>query len=229
MRARLIDTREIAPDVRHFVFEAPEVEKLSYEPGQFVSFTASIQGKNVTRAYSIASAPDGIHFELCLNRVQDGVMSPWLFELDKGAEVAMAGPLGYFVPKRPFRESILVATGTGIAPFRAFLQAPQVREAGQKVTLLFGTRYERGVLYRNEFEQLAEEWPLFRYLPTLTRPEEDWQGRTGRVQKHLHGLLDEASTPDVYTCGLKEMVNDVRAILKTRGFHRSRIIYEKYD
>jgi CDP-4-dehydro-6-deoxyglucose reductase len=82
MRARLVQSVEIAPDVRHFVFEASDVERLSFAPGQFVSFTDDVGGKKITRAYSIASAPDESNrFELCLNLVTDGHLSPRLFSM----------------------------------------------------------------------------------------------------------------------------------------------------
>jgi ferredoxin-NADP reductase len=61
------------PEVRHFVFDVPTAERLDFTPGQFVSFSQDILGRTVTRAYSIASAPAGSHFELCLNRVKDGI------------------------------------------------------------------------------------------------------------------------------------------------------------
>ncbi|MBV9442256.1 MAG: oxidoreductase, partial [Acidobacteriaceae bacterium] len=70
--------------------------------------------------------------------------------------------------------------------------------------------------------------------PTLTRPAETWNGRTGRVLAHLDEVLaletpEDLSTIDVYICGLREMVDDVRKELKARGLDRKQIIYEKYD
>ncbi|MBV9036023.1 MAG: hypothetical protein JO182_16150, partial [Acidobacteriaceae bacterium] len=91
-----------------------------------------------------------------------------------------------------------------------------------------------GLLYANEFLALTQQFPRFRFLPTVTRPDPQWQGRTGRVMAHLDEALalrtpDELSTTDVYICGLREMVDDVRKELKARGFDRKQIIYEKYD
>ena len=102
------------------------------------------------------------------------------------------------------------------------------------VTLLFGVRYEEGLLYREELTRLAEEYPTFKLIPTITRPPAEWKGHTGRVQTHLDEALnlqsyEDQSTLDVYICGLKEMVDGVRAELKQRGFDRKQIIYEKYD
>jgi CDP-4-dehydro-6-deoxyglucose reductase len=229
MEARLVSWQDIGVEVRHFVFEAVGVSQLEALPGQFVSFSGEVQGKRVTRAYSLAGLPQGSRFELCLNRVKEGLFSPWLFQLEPGGTVAMQGPLGYFTPRQPFRDSVLIATGTGVAPFRAYLQSEQVLASGARVTLLFGARYEESLLYRAEFEQLEQRLPGFRYLPTLTRPPAHWQGRTGRVQAHLDEALQGRTDLDVYICGLREMVEDVRRLLKERGFGRRQIIAEKYD
>jgi ferredoxin-NADP reductase len=229
MRAELVQSREIAPEVRHFVFTAPDVESLTFTPGQFVSFSDIVDGRKVTRAYSLASAPAGNRFELCLNRVKDGLFSPHLFALTPGESVEMKGPLGYFVPKTPFRDSVFVATGTGIAPFRSFLGDATLLAGGAAVTLLMGARHAAGLLYRGEFESLSATHPRFRYLPTLTQPPAGWTGRTGRVQSHLDEALNGRADVDVYICGLKAMVDDVRALLKARGFDRKQIVCEKYD
>jgi len=229
-QARLLDFREIAPDVRHFLFDVPEADRIDFTPGQFVALSGPVNGRIVTRAYSIASAPNGDnHFELCLNRVVEGLFSPWLFELRPGQCATMKGPLGYFVPRNPFRDSVLVATGTGIAPFRSYLHAEPVLYSGAEITLLYGNRYREWVLYHSEFEELARTRPGFTYMPTLTRPEPDWTGRSGRVQAHLDEILAGRTDVDVYICGLQEMVNDVRNLLKERGFDKPHIIFEKYD
>src|SRR5690348_16051372 len=122
MQAILIESEERAPGLRHFVFEA-EGGPLHFAPGQFVSFSHEIGGREITRAYSIASAPNGSpRFDLCLNLVEDGHFSPHLFAMQPGDRVEMREPLGLFTLRRPEREALFIATGTGIAPFRAMLQ-----------------------------------------------------------------------------------------------------------
>jgi CDP-4-dehydro-6-deoxyglucose reductase len=209
------------------------VQTFHFTPGQFVSVIDRAHGKEVTRAYSIASPRGGNRFELCLNRVPDGIVSPWLFALQPGDEVDINEPLGYFTLRHPGHRAVFIATGTGIAPFRSMLLDHMPRTQPH-VTLLFGVRYENGLLYRDDFEELACIYPTFRFIPTVTRPSESWRGRTGRVQKHIDEALairtpEELATTDVYICGLREMVDDVRRELKERGFDRKQIIYEKYD
>jgi CDP-4-dehydro-6-deoxyglucose reductase, E3 len=229
MKARLIETAELCPEVRQFVFEAVDTDGFAFTPGQFVSLVHQFEGREVTRAYSIASAPDRNRFELCLNRVKEGVFSPWLFAMNPGDTVNMQGPLGYFVLRNPARDALFVATGTGIAPIRSILQANLAGPRTAQITLLFGARYPASILYRGEFDTMAALWPGFRFWPTVTRPDDTWQGRTGRVQQHLLEAIGDRRDIDVYICGLREMVDDVRAVLKCVGFDRKQIIVEKYD
>jgi ferredoxin-NADP reductase len=229
MIARLVESVEIAPEVRHFVFEAEPVSRLDFVPGQFVSFSAEIGGKEITRAYSLAGPPQGTNrFELCLNRVQDGHLSPRLFAMQPGDAIAMREPLGMFTLRNPGREAIMIATGTGIAPFRSILPA-DLKDDSPPRTLLLGVRHESHILYRAEFESLAERYPQFRFWPTLSRPEISWQGRSGHVQAHLAEAIGGRRDMDFYLCGLKQMVDDVRNYLKSMGFDRKQIFYEKYD
>ena len=219
--------------MHHFEFEVPGVHDFAFTPGQFISVIDREDGKEVTRAYSIASPRGGNRFALCLNRVEDGIVSPWLFRLKPGDELEVHEPLGYFTLRHPGRRAVFVATGTGIAPFRSML-LDHLPRTQPEITLLFGVRYEHGLLYREEFEDLARQYPKFRFLPTITRPDASWTGRTGRVQAHMDEALairapEDLETIDVYICGLREMVDDVRKDLKQRGLDRRQIIYEKYD
>jgi len=91
MKARLIESPEIAPDVRHFVFEACDVERLEFTPGQFVSLMDVVNGKKITRPYSLASVPNGTNrFTLCLNKLPEGIFSPHLFNLKPGDKLYRA-------------------------------------------------------------------------------------------------------------------------------------------
>ena len=211
------------------MFQVPEVDEFPFTPGQFVSLSRDFGGKKITRAYSIASAPRSNRFEISLNLIHDGFFSPFLFQMSPGDAVETSVPLGYFVLKQPRREAMFVATGTGITPFRSMLEALPHEEQVHPATLLFGIRYQSTILYRREFEAMTERYPHFRFWPTLSRPDPDWKGRTGHVQAHLLEAVGERRDLDVYICGLKLMVDDVRAKLKALGFDRKQIVYEKYD
>jgi CDP-4-dehydro-6-deoxyglucose reductase len=127
------------------------------------------------------------------------------------------------------RDSILVATGTGIAPFRGMLAAYLGAGGDRDVMLIYGVRYEESLLYRTEFEELERRHSNFCFRPTLSRPDEGWTGRCGHVQSHVMEALGDRRDMDVYICGLKLMVDDVRSRLKEAGLDRKQIVFEKYD
>jgi ferredoxin-NADP reductase len=212
-------------------------------------------GKVQSRAYSIASAPLGNEFDLCLDRVDGGFFSNLLCDLEVGQTVKFDGPHGFFLLRQPLTDSLLIATGTGVAPMRGFTQAlfpetgPHAGEdmsGGREIWLVYGTRYGTEIYYQEYFEKLAAEHANFHYVATLSRPGEDWQGSRGYVQEFAEKIaLEHAAkshaqaAPSVaegngfnvhaYICGLNEMVAANRETLKKLGWQRKQIVFERYD
>jgi ferredoxin-NADP reductase len=198
----------------HFEFVLDGLESFTFAPGQFISAVAEdANGKQQIRAYSIASAPHGNRFDLCANRVEDGFFSNHLADLPDlagladlpdlriGAAIEVYGPNGYFTLKEPLTDSILVATGTGVAPLRALTQwlfppesgpdAGPDRSDGKEIWLVYGTRQESELYYHEEFEAIARRKPNFHYLPTLSRASESWTGLRGYVQEHVSTIVED--------------------------------------
>ena len=245
----------------HFEFVVDELESFPYAAGQFVSTVAvDSRGKQQTRAYSIASAPRGNRFGLCVNRVEGGFFSNYLADLTDmapGDTIEFHGPHGHFVLREPVTDSIFISTGTGIAPMRAFVQwifpdDGTDRSEGREIWCVFGTRYESELYYRDELEALAQRYPNFHYLATLSRADASWTGLRGYVQEHVARIVEERAARlnqplplptidpaipatdlrfdiNAYICGLNNMVSGVRERLKDYGWHRKQIVFERYD
>jgi ferredoxin-NADP reductase len=232
LTARLRRAVQLSPSTRHLEFEVLEQPRFDFAAGQFVSLKAEHNGREITRAYSIASAPRENRFDLCLNRVPGGFFSNFLCDLEEGGEVKFHGPHGYFTLRRPVRDSIFIATGTGIAPIRGMLQElfadPKLHE-GREFWLVFGVRHEKDLYYHREFLELAAKHANFHYLPTLSRPDESWKGLRGYVQEHVRGIASGRSDMHAYICGLRNMVEANRALLKELGWDRKSIVYERFD
>jgi ferredoxin-NADP reductase len=232
--ARLLRSVPLSEFTKHLELEVDGVTRFGFVPGQWLSVKATTpDGEEMTRAYSIASPPsENGHFAFCLNRVQDGFMSNYLCSLEEGAKVEFQGPFGDFILRPPLRDTAFIATGTGIAPFRSMLHwllAEGDRHQGHEFWLLFGSRRERDIYYREEFERLAAEHANFRFLPTLSRGEAEWKGLRGYVQEHLPEIVGMRSDMHAYICGLDKMIKANRGLLKSLGWDRTSIRYEKYD
>jgi ferredoxin-NADP reductase len=185
----------------HLEFVIDELDHFDLTAGQFLSAVATDpNGKSQTRAYSIASASNGNRFDLCVNRVEGGFFSNHLVDLPIGGTVQVHGPHGYFTLRTPVTDSIFVATGTGIAPMRGFTQwlFPQQgpdagldRSEGRQIWLVYGTRHESELYYRDEFEAIAAKFPNFHYVTTLSRAPEEWAGLRGYVQEHVSSIVEK--------------------------------------
>jgi ferredoxin-NADP reductase len=234
LTARLRQSVPLNDFTKHLEFEVEGSPQFGFTPGQFVSMQAEHEGREITRAYSLASAPrTGGAFDVCLNRVQDGFFSNHLCDLPEGSQVKFHGPHGYFVLKQPVRNAIFIGTGTGVAPLRGMLQwlfEDPLRHEGREFWLVFGARYHDHLYYKDEFEGWAKEHSNFHYLPTLSRPDDSWTGKSGYVQQHVPGLVGGRKDIDAYICGLKDMVKANRDLLvRDLGWDRRSVLYERFD
>jgi len=242
----------------HLEFVLDDLPSFPFQAGQFISAVATDpNGKQQTRAYSIASATNANRFDLCVNRVEGGFFSNHLADLPEGGSIQVHGPHGHFVLKEPVTDSILIATGTGIAPMRGFTQGlfpengPDLSN-GKDIWLVYGTRHETELYYHDEFAALAARHPNFHYLVTLSRATEEWTGLRGYVQEYVAKIVEERAAKlgipmpqppsdplipkddlrfDIYSyiCGLNNMVAGVRDKLAGYGWHRKQIVFERYD
>jgi ferredoxin-NADP reductase len=231
---RLVRSLSLSEQTKHLVFEVLGKPRFGFVAGQWLSFkTNKPDGEEITRAYSIASPPaDDNQFALCLNRVQDGFMSNFLCDMKVGDEITCQGPFGDFILRPPLRDTVFIATGTGVAPFRSMLHwllADPVRHQDKQLWLLFGNRTEKDIYYHQELLDLAARHANFHYLPTLSRGAPEWQGLSGYVQQHVPGIVQSRADMHAYICGLDKMIKANRELLKGLGWDRKSILYEKYD
>lgn len=193
----------------HLEFQINELPSFGFEAGQFVSTIAvDPRGKTQTRAYSIASASARNQFDLCVNRVEGGFFSNFLCDMEPGAAMQVHGPHGNFTLRQPLTDSIFIATGTGIAPMRGFTQwlfpeqgehAGEDRSEGKQFWLVYGTRYESELYYRDYFDRIAAEHENFHYITTLSRADEEWIGHRGYVQEYLGRIVESRASADKAT------------------------------
>ena len=138
-----------------------------------------------------------------------------------------------FTLREPHHDSVFIATGTGIAPIRGMIhwlfEKPE-RHDGHEFWLVFGTRYEDNLYYRDEFERIAREHPNFHYVPTLSRCGELWTGCRATCRTTCARSSATRKDMQAYICGLHQMVDANRKLLKEElGWDRKQIVFERYD
>ncbi len=209
-------------------------EKVTFEAGQFVTMDLPIHEKRLKRwrSYSIANAPHEDLLEFCVVKLEGGLGSTYLTEeIGLGSEIKFKGPSGTFTLSQELNHDVvMICTGTGVAPFRSMI-ADRIHTGGKhkNIHLIFGTRYEEGILYREELEQWAEnDW--FTYDVVLSR-EEKWNGHKGYVHKVYSQAYAEGRQEGVhfYLCGWSQMIDEAVVQLMTKmNVEKEYIHYELY-
>ena len=227
--------------VRHLIFDISGGD-LRYLEGQSIGIIPPGTDKNgkpeKLRLYSIASTRHGDHVDdktvsLCVRQLEYkhpetgeiiyGVCSTHLCKLEPGTEVKITGPVGkeMLLPQDPHANVIMFATGTGIAPFRAYLwrmfkEAERAANPDYKFNgfawLIFGIPTTPNILYKEELEQIQQQYPdNFRLTYAISREQKNPEGGRmyiqDRVAEHaeeLWSMIQQENT-HTYICGLKGM------------------------
>ncbi len=228
-RAKVQQVDILSYNVRGFHFKLIDPPAIAFQSGQFVILHVPKGKEAVKRAYSIASAPHEPNtIELCIQHVEGGAASTFLWNIKEGDPVTISGPHGNFVLKEPMDyEPVFMATGTGVAPFRSMIKHLAHGNFMKHVWLLFGTRYEHSLLYESEFRALANMRRNFHYIPTVSRPKE-WHGDTGHIQQTFQKYIPDLSNKEIYICGWLQVVKAVYQDLQTFGVPKEKLHYEEW-
>lgn len=217
---------QLSSDVKHFELKFPEGQWIEFKAGQFILIHMPHNGKLVPKPYSIASPPyERGKMDLCIKRIEGGLVSPWFFTLKEGDPLDVSGPFGHFLVREG--DAVFAGTGTGIAPLRAMIKDILKNGFKDECWLFFGNRYETDVLYKEEFEGLARLHPNFHFIPLISRPEQ-WTGEKGYIQDVLPKYVNGHQHKNVYICGIVPMVVALEESLLRQAWPKSHIFYEKY-
>lgn len=208
---------------------------LRFENGQFVMIGLPVEGKNLLRAYSIASPNYLDELEFFSIKVQNGPLTSRLQHVKVGDELLVGvKPTGTLVlhDLKPAKHLYLLGTGTGLAPFLSTIRDPETYERFEKVVLIHGVRNVNDLAYRDYIENTLPQdealGELVRnqliYYPTVTREPFKNQGRltelldSGKLCDDI-GLprLDPANDRAMI-CGSPQMLADCRTLLDAKGF-----------
>ncbi|KAJ3707170.1 hypothetical protein LUZ61_010875 [Rhynchospora tenuis] len=200
---------------------------------------------NTVRLYSIASTRYGDSFDgkttsLCVRRAvyydpetgkedpsKKGICSNFLCDSKPGDKIQITGPSGkiMLLPEDPKATHIMIATGTGVAPFRGylrrmFMEAVPTYHFGGLAWLFLGVANTDSLLYDDEFNSYLRDYPdNFRYDKALSRQEKNKSGGKMYVQDKIEEYSDEIfklldSGAHIYFCGLKGMMPGIQTTLK---------------
>jgi len=234
--ARVVEMRDETPRVRTLILDVPGWP--GHRAGQHVDVRLTAEdGYQAERSYSIASPPEEARIALTVERLEDGEVSTYLFDvLRPGDGLELRGPIGgHFVWERSLEGPLfLVAGGSGIVPLMAMLRHHAVGDEATRsrvpVRLLYSARTSGEVIYRRELATLAAR-PEVRVIYTLTRePPGEWTGLHRRIDAPMLEQVSwpAADRPNVFVCGPTPLVEAAATFLVELGHDPLRIRTERF-
>jgi ferredoxin/flavodoxin---NADP+ reductase len=245
--------KNLTPDLAIFRMEPSDGKPVpDFKPGQYVALGLKLDGDNdiIYRPFSLSSPPEEKrYFEFYIKSASEYVMSKFtatLFKMVEGDLLYWRNPAGSFTIEDKkadgtpdTRRLVLVASGTGLAPFISYILHLRNIHSKREIVLLHGAKYVQEFGYYDLLRSISVSDSNFKYLTTVSRPDHElsreWGGNVGRVEtllvdkdnckSRLEEVVGEKITPEnsfFHICGYAGTVNAVISILSPLGFVTNR-------
>ncbi|MGO4728046.1 MULTISPECIES: 1,2-phenylacetyl-CoA epoxidase subunit PaaE [unclassified Inquilinus] len=237
-RLTIRDLRRETADAVSIAFDVPDGLDADYRfnPGQYLTLRATIDGENLRRSYSICSGPDDAELRIAVKQV--GVFSGWVNRtLKPGDAIEVMTPTGRFgVPHTPDKGRIHVgfAAGSGITPVLSILRGVLSREPDSRFFLFYGNRSTEEIVFREALEELKDRFiGRLSVFHVLSQEEQDLPILNGRldgdkVRRLLRLVVPAEAVDHIYLCGPEGMSHEIEAALAGIGVAPEKVHVERF-
>jgi len=200
---------KLTNDVIKLVLRLPPNSNFRFNSGQYVNI---IRG-NLTRSYSIANSSDHKNqLEFFIKKYTNGLMSEYFFKEAKINDLLrLEGPIGtFFLRDSSFKNIIFLATGTGIAPIKSILEGLDIsheQHQNKDFWVIVGARYQDDLFWELNLKNIN-----IKYIPVLSRQENDWNGEKGYIQDIVLNQKIDLENSQVYACGSNDMIKSAKEL-----------------
>lgn len=194
-------------------------------PGQYVNI--DIPGSGQHRSYSFSSAPGSARMHFFIKQVPGGLMSSWLGQAQPAQPLQITGPLGSFYLRPVSRPLLMLAGGTGLAPFLSMLEVLAVQGLAHPIHLIYGVTRDQDLIMVDRLEDYAARVPGFSFT-TCVADTNTAHPRQGYVTQHMPSHVLHGGNVDVYLCGPPPMVDAVQKHFKETAIAPANFYYEKF-
>jgi len=229
MPCRVQRIEQLTADVIRVWLKLPDNQRLQFLAGQYLDFVLQDGSR---RAFSIANAPHDDEFiELHIRLVQGGSFTDWVFhQMREKAILRIEAPLGSFVFDHDSDRPVLfVAGGTGFAPIKGQIEEALHHGCSRPMTLYWGARDQADLYLGRLPREWTERHPNLRFVPVLSEPAADWQGRSGWVHTAVIADHPDLSGFDLYMAGPPAMIQAGREAFLAAGSRADRMFSDSFE
>lgn len=224
--AAISDVRQLSASTIALSIKGEALGRLAFLPGQYVNL--KVPGSEQSRAYSFSSLQKNGEVSFLIRNVPGGLMSSFLTNLAKaGDSMTLAGPLGSFYLRPIQRPLLLLAGGTGLAPFTAMLEKIAEQGSEHPLHLIYGVTNDFDLVELDRLQALAARIPNFTFSACVANPDSQYPQK-GYVTQHIEPRHLNDGDVDVYLCGPPPMVEAVSQYVREQGITPANFYYEKF-
>lgn len=225
-QASISDVRQLSDSTIALSIKGEALSRLAFLPGQYVNL--GVPGSEQTRAYSFSSLQKDGEVSFLIRNVPGGLMSSFLTGLAKaGDSMTLAGPLGSFYLREIRRPLLLLAGGTGLAPFTAMLEKIAEEGSAHPLHLIYGVTNDFDLVELDRLQAFAACIPNFTFSACVANPDSQHPLK-GYVTQHIEPRHLNDGDVDVYLCGPPPMVEAVSQYIREQGITPANFYYEKF-
>jgi benzoate/toluate 1,2-dioxygenase reductase subunit len=224
--AAIAEVKQLSPSTIALSIQGESLNKLAFLPGQYVNL--QVPGSEQTRAYSFSSLPRNGRVSFLIRNVPGGLMSSFLTGMAKtGDTMTLTGPLGSFYLRDIKRPLLLLAGGTGLAPFTAMLEKIAEEGSAHPLHLIYGVTNDGDLVDLDKLEAFAARIPNFTFTACVANADSPHPHK-GYVTQHIEPAHLHEGEVDIYLCGPPPMVEAVSTFIRERGIQPANFFYEKF-
>lgn len=210
-------------------FRFPRANSLTYKAGQYMLVTLKMGEQEARKPFSISSSPTEKSYIEFTKKLTGHPFSERLDALKMGDAVTIEAPFGNFTFDGRFERIALLSGGVGITPLRSICKFCTDMKLNTKVTLLYGNRTERDIVFRQELEQMQRQNKNLKIVLTLTEPNANWGGYKGYIDAEMiKKEIPEYSQTVFYICGSPAMVQAMENLLKALNVSAENVKKENF-
>lgn len=227
--------QDVTHDVKTFLFEATHPALFQHEPGQFVTLQLQIDGRSISRCYTISTSPTRPHLlGITVKRQPGGVVSNWLHDtMAPGRRISADGPFGIFtIARHPSAKYLFLSGGSGITPVMSMTRTLYDLGSDADVVFVHSARTPSDIIFRRELDTMASLAPGVRVVHVCERdaPLEPWTGLRGFLSAEMLQLVaPDLAERTVFCCGPAPYMAAVRRILGDIDFDMRRYHEESFN
>jgi ferredoxin-NADP reductase len=222
--------QEIIPrthDVSSFRFARSS--GLEYKAGQFFYLTIKYNEKELSKHFSFSSSPTEKSYIEFTKKFTDHEFSLALKDAKVGDSARIDAPYGKFTFEGEYPKIALLGGGIGITPFMSICKNATEKGLNNKITLFYGCRTENDIVFKKEFEELAQKNKSLKLVFTVNEANPQWKGRVGLINTEMiRKELPDYKETMFYTCGPPPMVTAMQTLIESVGLPKQQLKLEYF-